>query len=106
METGTPPWCRPICFRQREPREAIDSVRYVGYLLVLRLRHEPTADQLSRLNEQFGYLCATGSIASRPVPAYSNVTSPRGRRQAATMSRMSLLSSTIRRRLISKIMIA
>jgi uncharacterized protein (TIGR00730 family) len=41
-----------------------DSLRYVGELLVLRLRHEPTAAQLARLNEEFGYMCATGGIVA------------------------------------------
>ena len=41
-----------------------ESIRYVGDTLVLRLRHEPTAGQLDQLNEQFGYLCASGRIAA------------------------------------------
>jgi len=45
-----------------------ESIRYVGDTLVLRLRHEPTAEQLDELNEQFGYLCASGRIeASGPL---------------------------------------
>ena len=45
-----------------------ESIRYVGDSLVLRLRHEPTAEQLDQLNEQFGYLCASGRIeASGPL---------------------------------------
>jgi uncharacterized protein (TIGR00730 family) len=43
-----------------------DSLRYVGDLLVLRLRHAPTAEQLARLNDEFGYLCATGTIVITP----------------------------------------
>ena len=39
-----------------------DSLRYVGDLLVLRLRRAPTDEQLRELNERFGHLCATGRI--------------------------------------------
>ncbi len=41
-----------------------DSLRYVGELLVLRLHQEPTEGQLAQLNEQFGYLCRSGSIVA------------------------------------------
>lgn len=47
-----------------------DSLRWVGDLLVLRVRVEPTADEIAQLNEQFGSLLATGRIeASGPQPA-------------------------------------
>ncbi len=47
-----------------------DSLRWVGDLLVLRLRAEPTADELAQLNEQFGSLLSAGRIeASGPRPA-------------------------------------
>src|SRR4051794_36423392 len=39
-----------------------ESIRYVVDVLVMRLRHAPTAGQLDQLNEQFGYLCASGRI--------------------------------------------
>ena len=39
-----------------------ESIRYVGDILVLRLRHEPTPAQIEQLNEEFGYLCAEGRI--------------------------------------------
>jgi len=39
-----------------------DSLRYVGDLLVIRLAHAPTDEQLELLNERFGALCASGSI--------------------------------------------
>jgi uncharacterized protein (TIGR00730 family) len=39
-----------------------DSMRYVGDVLVLRLRYAPDDDQLAALNDRFGHLCATGSI--------------------------------------------
>lgn len=39
-----------------------DSMRYVGDTLVIRLKKEPTAEQLRLLNQQFGHLCKTGSI--------------------------------------------
>jgi uncharacterized protein (TIGR00730 family) len=46
-----------------------DSLRYVGDLLVLRVRHAPDADQLAELNERFGHLCASGRIeVSGPRP--------------------------------------
>ncbi|MEO6157370.1 MAG: TIGR00730 family Rossman fold protein [Ilumatobacteraceae bacterium] len=41
-----------------------DSVRYVGDLLVMRLRQVPTDAQLRQLNMQFGYLCRTGTIVA------------------------------------------
>jgi len=39
-----------------------DSLRYVGDLLVMRLRHAPTDEQLAVLNDRFAHLCAAGSI--------------------------------------------
>lgn len=39
-----------------------DSLRYVDDLLVIRLRHSPTDDQLAALNERFGSLCTSGRI--------------------------------------------
>lgn len=39
-----------------------DSIRYVGDELVIRLRHEPTDDQLALLEERFGHLVAEGRI--------------------------------------------
>ncbi|MEO5901166.1 MAG: TIGR00730 family Rossman fold protein [Ilumatobacteraceae bacterium] len=44
-----------------------DSLRYVDDLLVMRLRVAPTAAQLAGLNEEFGYLCATGGIVATPA---------------------------------------
>lgn len=38
------------------------SLRYVGDRLVVRLRREPTDDQVALLNERFGHLCVSGSI--------------------------------------------
>ncbi|MFD6699603.1 MULTISPECIES: TIGR00730 family Rossman fold protein [unclassified Microbacterium] len=46
-----------------------DSLRWVGDLLVLRLRAEPTADEIAQLNEQFGSMLSSGRIeASGPHP--------------------------------------
>ncbi len=45
-----------------------DSVRYVDDVLVMRLHRAPTDEQLDLLNEQFSYLCATGTI-ERAAPA-------------------------------------
>ncbi len=39
-----------------------DSLRYVGEMIVIRLRQAPTAKQLGLLNERFGHLCTSGSI--------------------------------------------
>jgi len=39
-----------------------DSMRYVGELLIIRLRQSPTDAQLTELNERFGHLCKRGSI--------------------------------------------
>jgi hypothetical protein len=39
-----------------------DSMRYVGDILVLRLRWAPTDAQLDELNARFGLLCASGRI--------------------------------------------
>ena len=41
-----------------------DSLRYVGDLLVMRVRFEPTGQQIALLNEQFGHLCKRGTINS------------------------------------------
>ncbi len=38
------------------------SLRYVGDLLVIRMQHTVTDDQLVVLNERFGHLCKHGSI--------------------------------------------
>ncbi|PRB08380.1 TIGR00730 family Rossman fold protein [Microbacterium sp. MYb64] len=47
-----------------------DSLRWVGDLLVLRLRAEPTADEIVQLNEQFGSMLSSGRIeACGPQPA-------------------------------------
>jgi len=40
-----------------------DSMRYVGDLLVIRMCHEISDEQLFHLNARFGHLCATGDIA-------------------------------------------
>ncbi len=46
-----------------------DSMRFVGDLLVIRLRHDPTDDQLAEVNATFGHLCAAGSIErTAPLP--------------------------------------
>jgi len=39
------------------------SLRYVGDLMVIRMHHTVTDDQLDILNMQFGHLCKRGSIA-------------------------------------------
>jgi uncharacterized protein (TIGR00730 family) len=39
-----------------------ESIRYVGDDLVVRLRRPPDDDELERLNERFGHLCASGRI--------------------------------------------
>jgi uncharacterized protein (TIGR00730 family) len=47
-----------------------DSLRWVGDLLVMRLRAEPTPDEIAQLNTQFGTLLASGRIeACGPQPA-------------------------------------
>ncbi|MEX0846883.1 MAG: TIGR00730 family Rossman fold protein [Ilumatobacteraceae bacterium] len=44
-----------------------DSLRYIGDLLVIRLRHPVTDDQLATLNERFGALCTRGRIERVPT---------------------------------------
>lgn len=45
-----------------------DSLRWAGDRLVLRLRREPTDDEIVDLNDRFGDLCASGGIArSEPL---------------------------------------
>jgi len=39
-----------------------DSIRYVGHVIVMRLKHAPTDDQLAALNDKFGQFCSTGGI--------------------------------------------
>ena len=46
------------------------SIRFVGDTLVIRLQHAPTAEQLQRLNDEFGDICKRGAIeATDPLPA-------------------------------------
>jgi uncharacterized protein (TIGR00730 family) len=40
-----------------------DSLRYVGDLLVIRVRYEPNDEQIALLNERFGHLCKRGVIS-------------------------------------------
>ncbi|MEY2446093.1 MAG: hypothetical protein QOE00_2673 [Ilumatobacteraceae bacterium] len=40
-----------------------DSIRYVGKVIVMRMQHGPTEEQLADLNERFGPLCVNGRIA-------------------------------------------
>ena len=44
-----------------------DSLRYIGQLAVMRMKHAPTDEQLAELNERFGPLCAGGGI-TRATP--------------------------------------
>jgi hypothetical protein len=44
-----------------------DSMRYVGDLLVLRMKQSPDDEQLALLNERFGHLCTKGVIARTPA---------------------------------------
>jgi len=39
-----------------------DSIRYVGHVIVMRLRQAPTDEQLASLNDRFGSFCAPGGI--------------------------------------------
>ena len=39
-----------------------DSIRYVGHVIVMRLRQPPTDAQLATLNERFGSWCSPGGI--------------------------------------------
>ncbi len=39
-----------------------DSIRYVGDLLVMRMKQSPTDTQLVELNTRFGHLCSSGRI--------------------------------------------
>ena len=39
-----------------------DSIRYVGHLAVLRMKHAPTDAQMAALKERFGHLCSTDGI--------------------------------------------
>jgi len=46
-----------------------DSLRYVGEVLVLRVRTSPTDEQLEALNDEFGHLCVAGRIErAEPFP--------------------------------------
>ncbi len=46
-----------------------DSLRWVGKRLVLRLRADPTEDEIASLNDRFGHLLAEGRIErSGPLP--------------------------------------
>jgi uncharacterized protein (TIGR00730 family) len=46
-----------------------DSMRYVGDILVLRVKQAPTDEQIEELNTKFGHLCTKGAIQrSDPFP--------------------------------------
>jgi uncharacterized protein (TIGR00730 family) len=46
------------------------SIRYVGDRLVIRLKHEPTDEQVAEVNRRFADICVTGGIErSGPLPA-------------------------------------
>ena len=46
------------------------SIRWSAGRLIIRLRAEPTDDEVASLNEQFGHLCTSGAIdRSGPLPA-------------------------------------
>ena len=52
-----------------------DSLRYVGDLLVVRMKMSPTDAQLAQLNAEFGHLCTRGSIgriAALPLEVKEN----------------------------------
>jgi uncharacterized protein (TIGR00730 family) len=49
-----------------------DSIRWVGQRLVVRLRAEPSDDELAMLNDEFGDLCVEGRI-ERTVPLRAEV---------------------------------
>jgi hypothetical protein len=45
------------------------SVRFVGDLLVIRLRAEPTEDELAELSDRFADICVEGGIdTTEPLP--------------------------------------
>ena len=44
-----------------------DSLRWVGDLLVLRVRRGPTEEELESLNHRYGRICASGMIESIPI---------------------------------------
>jgi uncharacterized protein (TIGR00730 family) len=50
--------CREVCDFYR----VYDSIRYVGDLLVIRLRTAPSASTLQRLNDEFADICTSGGI--------------------------------------------
>ncbi len=43
-----------------------DSIRYVGHLTVMRLKHPPTDEQIALLNEKFGQLSNGGIVRATP----------------------------------------
>jgi uncharacterized protein (TIGR00730 family) len=43
-----------------------DSIRYVGHLTVMRLKHPPTDEQIAFLNEKFGLLSNGGIVRATP----------------------------------------
>ena len=44
-----------------------DSLRWVGDLLVLRVRKGPTQEELDLLNQRYGRICASGTIEGIPI---------------------------------------
>ena len=41
-----------------------DSIRYIGHMIVMRMKQGPTDEQLAGLNERFGPMCKPGGIVS------------------------------------------
>ena len=44
-----------------------DSLRWVGDLLVLRVRQGPTEEELEMLNRRYGRICSSGTIEAIPI---------------------------------------
>ncbi len=69
-------WISPedtgICYRAASPQDALEHIlhfyreyhssRYVNEMLVMRVRSEPTDEQMERLNDEFGVLVRRGRI--------------------------------------------
>ena len=71
-----------------------DSMRYVGELLVVRMKHAPTDEQLAELNTTFGHLCTAGSIERVDAAADRG---QGGRPRRASSGSRSRSPSTVRR---------
>ncbi len=61
------------------------SMRWVGNLLIIRMRKAPNQEELEKINEDFGILCQSGTIEAIPITG-----TEKGEKDAVEMERIAL----------------